>query len=200
MKKTILLFGLSMMLFSCAEDDAATVAAPNPEAVTGNKVLLLKVDALTNAFEGGKELEYPEADGFTIDYDYLSPSDFGGIRLSYSEVNLPIFDGTIHWMGLGQRNYPESLDGADAFVTVEEPAALPASTDFEFGEYVEEAEGFVGEEMADVQSLWNSIDNLAQVKAYRQSNPGAKIHLFLYTPSVGVGNPTEWDWYVIIKN
>jgi len=201
MKKSILLFGLSLMLFACSEDEAAPVNPANePEATVGNKVLLLKVDALTNVFEGGKELEFPEADSFTIDYDYVSPGDFGGITLNYAEVNMPIFDGTIHWMGLGERSYPALLDAPDAFATVEEAVEMPALTDFEFADYVEEGEGFTGEEMSDIQSLWNSIDNLEQVKDYRLSNPNAKIHLFLYTPSVGVGNPAEWDWYVILKN
>ena len=52
----------------------------------------------------------------------------------------------------------------------------------------------------DYQAIWSNIDNLVQVQAYRQSNPNAKVNLFLYTPSVGVGNPAEWDWYVILNN
>ena len=52
----------------------------------------------------------------------------------------------------------------------------------------------------DHQSIWAAIDNLETVKNYRESNPEVKISLFLYTPSVGIGNPEEWDWFVILKN
>jgi len=197
MKKTILLFALSALFAACSEDDAQPVQAQN-EVDIENKVLLLKVDLLTHAFEGGKELIFPEADGFTIETDYLSPGDFGNITLKYAEVDQMIFDGTIHWMGLGNMNYPENLDAPETFSIVEDAAEMPALSGFELVSYGNE--GITVPIEPDHQLIWNSIDNLTQVKAYRQSNPEAKVHLFLYTPSVGIGNPEEWDWYVILKN
>lgn len=200
MKKTILLFGLSAMLFAgCSEDDASPVQ--NTEPASDNKVLLLKVDLLTNAFEGGKELVFPEANGFTIASDYVPPGDFGSLKLTYEEVNQPIFDGTITWMGLGERSYPENLDAPETFAEMEEAIEMPAITDFEYVDYIDEGEEVVVDpEFANVQSVWGAIDNLEVVKAYRQSNPDAKVKFFLYTPSVGIGDPVDWDWYIILKN
>lgn len=200
MKKTILLFGLSAILFaSCAEDDAAPVSNNNNNEInTENKVLMLKVDLLTHQFEGGKELVFPEVDGFTITTDYVSPGDFGSIGLNYGEVNQPIFDGTIIWMGLGERSYPENLDAPETFSTTEFGAEMPELSDFELVDYTE-GEG-AADQWVDHQSIWAAIDNLQQVQAYRQSNPDAKVHLFLYTPSVGIGDEADWDWYVILKD
>jgi hypothetical protein len=48
--------------------------------------------------------------------------------------------------------------------------------------------------------IWNAIDNLEKVSNYRSVNTESNIHLFLYTPSVGDGDPKEWDWFVILKN
>jgi hypothetical protein len=198
MKKIILLLSLSTMLFaSCAEDDAAPVSNNN-EANIENKVLMLKVDLQTHQFEGGKELVFPEAEGFTITTDYVSPGDFGSIKLNYAEVEQPIFDGTITWMGLGERSYPENIDPADSFTVIEDGVAMPELSDFELVDYGEGAG--VADQWVDHQSIWAAIDNLQQVQAYRQSNPDAKVHLFLYTPSVGIGDPADWDWYVILKD
>ena len=52
----------------------------------------------------------------------------------------------------------------------------------------------------DYSSIWNSISNLEIVNNYLNTNPNGKINLFLYTPSVGIGNPADWDWYIILKN
>lgn len=202
MKKSILLFGLCAALFaSCSEDDSTPLNNPPDEIASENKVLLLKVDLLTGTFEGGKELVFPEADGFTITSEYVSPGDFGSLKLMYEEVDQPIFDGTITWMGLGERSYPETLAAAETFTEIEEAVEMPSLSQFEYVDYVQEGEGDIMDpEWANLQSVWDAIDNLQQVKAYRESNPNAKINLFVYTPSVGIGDPADWDWYIMIKN
>lgn len=183
--------------------DPVTLTNPvNPANPEGgeNKVLLLKVDAVTGVFEGGKELTFEAASTFTITTDYVAPGDFGSVKLIYDELDAAIFDGTIHWMGLGEMNYPENIDGPNSFDILEQPLPMPASTDFYEVEYGDgEGGGLQGME-PDHQVLWDAIKNLEVVKEYRNSNPGAKISLFLYTPSVGIGNPEEWDWFIILKN
>jgi len=200
MKKTMLLFGLCALFASCADDDAAP--ANNPSPVTGNKVLMLKVDLLTNAFEGGKQLEFDAAvETFTISADYNVPGDFGDITLKYSELNASLFAGTIHWMGLGQITYPD-FELSDTFTLMQGETAMPGANDFEFVGYGGElgSPSPYYQENADVAAIWDAVDNLQLVQDYRAANPGAKVQLFLYTPSVGVGDPAQWDWIIFLKN
>lgn len=198
MKKTFILAGFcAALLASCADDDSNATDTLPP--VSGNKVLALKVDLLTNAFEGGKELEFEEAADFNVDIDYNAPGDFGDITLFYEELQEPIFAGTIHWMGLGQITYPQ-FSTADSFEVLGTEAAQPAEDDFEHIPYPTAASEPYYPYPPDFNDIWDSIDNLELVQAYRQQNPDAKVKIFLYTPSVGVGNPEEWDWIIFIEN
>ena len=191
MKRSILLLGLCMLAMACSENDSTT------EPETQNKVALLQVDFLTNTFEGGKELSFPEANGFTISSVYHSPGDDGDITLKYKEVNQPLFAGTIFWMATGARQFPDTIDAAPNFATIQNAVAIPALSDFKTVNYDEFA---YYPENIDYAQLWNAIDNLKVVEQYRAANPTAKVNLYLYTPSVGVGNPAEWDWIIILKN
>lgn len=206
MKKIILSVSLLALLASCSGDDAnspvnqqpeTTFSTENPANPGGgeNKVLMLRVDHDTFAFEGGKELTFDAASTFTIASEYVSPGDFGSVTLLYDELDQPLFDGTIIWMGLGEMSFPSALDAADSFATIEDGVVQPELSQFEEIEY---AEGDFGE--PDHQSIWTAIKNIELVKEYRDANPEAKVSLFLYAPSVGIGNPAEWDWFVILKN
>ena len=210
MKNALLLLGLCVTLASCSEDenqpldntDPQTTESPENPANPGggdNNVLLLQVDATTFAFEGGKELTFDTASTFTIATDYVAPGDFGSVKLRYDELDATLFDGTITWMGLGEMSYPETIDSAESFVTLDEALEMPELADFYEVVPGESEEGLQSMD-PDHQAIWAAIDNLEAVKNYRESNPEAKISLFLYTPSVGIGNPEEWDWFVILKN
>jgi hypothetical protein len=195
MKKVFLLAGFCAFMISCSDEDNNNTDTLPP--VSGNKVLALKVDLLTNTFAGGKELEFEDADAFSIAVNYNPPGDFGDVALSYAEVQQPLFAGTIIWMGTGAISYPD-FEPASAFESSEGEAALPANEDFALIANVEgEAAPW---QSLDYAEIWDAIDNLVAVKAYRQANPGAEVKLYLYTPSVGIGNPAEWDWIVFIKN
>ena len=61
-------------ILSCDNNDESEIENQT------NKVVLLKVDFLTNIFEGGKELEFSPSSSFTISSTYLSPGDFGNIQ------------------------------------------------------------------------------------------------------------------------
>jgi len=182
----------SVMLLSCSDDDTTNQLEP-----TSNKVALLKIDYLTQTFEGGKELTFDASTDFNISYNYYAPGDFGSVELMYEELDETLFDGTIIWMGLGARSYPTSLMSAEDFQTVNEPLAMPSNDMFENVMYSEYA--YYPEDL-DYSTLWNSIADLSIVEEYRSSNPNATINVFLYTPSVGAGDPADWDYYVILKN
>mgnify|MGYP000969595327 CR=1 FL=1 len=211
MKNKFLSMGLcAFMMMGCSEENengtvnTQPVVSENPEIPSNpdggdNKVLMLKVDLLTHAFEGGKVFTFEAADTFTIAAEYMAPADFGSIKLKYNELDAAFFDGEIHWMGLGQMTYPENLDPATSFAVLDYAVEMPEISAFHTVEYIEgnEGEGIVA---PDHQSIWYSINHLQLVKDFRESNPQAKVQLFLYTPSVGIGDPAEWDWFVILKN
>ncbi|WP_158655195.1 hypothetical protein [Flavivirga eckloniae] len=190
--KKVLLFALASLMLSCDKEDDNPIPGDNE-----NKVVLLKVDFLTNKFEGGKELEFSKSPDFTISTTYESPGDFGSVQLYYKEFEKKLFDGTIHWMGLGEMSYPESVSSPNAFQTIDENLPLPDTSEFAKVMYDENAHY---PETINYTDIWNSIDNLKVVSNYRNSNPEGKINLFLYTPSVGVGDPADWDWFIILKN
>ena len=90
MKKIIFIL-FAVLVFSCDNDSEPVILNE------ANKVILLKVDFLTNEFEGGKEFEFSTSESFTISSTYNTPVDFGDIQLYYNELNEKIFDGTIIW-------------------------------------------------------------------------------------------------------
>jgi hypothetical protein len=55
-------------------------------------------------------------------------------------------------------------------------------------------------ETYDYTKIWMSIQYLVKVREYLKSNPNESVKIFLYTPSVGVGNPADWYWIIYIKN
>lgn len=188
--KFLTLFALIALLTSCvSEEDGDRITIPD-----GNKVLLLKVDYTTNTFEGGKELTFEDTTAtFTIETEYVAPSDFGSIKLFYQELDEKIFDGTIVWNGTGAISYPQNFQPADSFESVDTE------------DYIFPTEGFENvfnptQETYDYQKIWSAVQRLVKARQFVLSNPDAKAKIFLYTPSVGIGNPEEWDWIIILKN
>ena len=185
---TITIFILT--LISCSKDNDDTITPSTNQ----NNVLVLKVDYNTNTFEGGKELSFSSTiSNMTVINQYVPPSDFGSIKLIYQELNETLFDGTIVWNGLGQMNFPQNLLNANQFDRV-----LTA-------DYVSPNSGFENvfnpnNATYNYNSIWASVQSLVKVRQYLISNPNATVKIFLYTPSVGIGNPAEWDWIVILKN
>lgn len=108
-----------------------------------------------------------------------------------------LFSGTIHWMGLGQMSYPENLEPAGTFPTLPNPVSMPPVSSFEPVYYTQFA---YYPNPLPYGPIWDAIDNLQAVRQFRISNPNSAIHVFLYTPSVGIGNPADWDYFIFLKN
>jgi hypothetical protein len=90
-------------------------------------------------------------------------------------------------------NYPQNLLNANQFDRV-------MTTD-----YVIPSAGFENVFNPDnspynYNTIWTSVQSLVKVRQYLISNPNATVKIFLYTPSVGIGNPEEWDWFIFMKN
>lgn len=159
-----------------------------------SEVLVLKVDYLTNQFEGGTELTFTKSSpNFNIQPIYISPGDFGNISMIYQDINELLFDGSIVWMGKGYIKYPRNFIPANRFEIV-------LTSD-----YVIPKNGFENvfnpnNTNYDYSPIWSSVQSLVKVREYLRSNPNSTAKLFLYTPSVGVGNPEDWDWIIFLKN
>ena len=192
MKTRILLLSLISLLFSCNSDSAVL-----EEDIKTNDVLMLKVNYTTNTFAGGAEFKFAkQTNDFTIINEYVEPSDFGSLKLIYKELNVTLFSGTIHWSGLGKMTFPESLKPSNSFKTVgTEEMILPPKNGFEnvfnpnnqkhdYDEYLQ---------------AWSGVQNLVLVREYLSSYTSQKIKLFLYTPSVGEGNPLDWYWIIFLQ-
>lgn len=187
---------LVLFLYSCEEIEKENLTDNQKENFidTQNQVLMLKVDYLTNKLEGGKELTFSKpAASFSIENQYNAPADFGNIKLVYKELNETLFDGSIVWMGKGVIKYPESILTADKFENV-------LTYDFVYPN-----QGFLNvfnpsNQEYDYNTIWSSVQGLVKVRQYLKSNKNTKVQLFLYTPSVGIGNPADWDWIIFVKN
>ena len=188
--KFLLLLAFILTLISCSKENTRQASS----TTNSNNVLVLKVDYNTNQFEGGKELTFTDtSSNMSITNQYVAPGDFGSIKLKYQELNEILFDGTIVWAGLGQVNYPQNLLNANQFDRV-------MTTD-----YVTPVSGFENVYNPDntvynYTAIWTSVQSIVKVRQYLYSNPNATVKIFLYTPSVGLGNPADWDWFIFMKN
>jgi hypothetical protein len=174
------------LFFSCSKEDDGSA--------TTNKVLMLKVDYLTNTFEGGIETGYPAKTAtFTTSNQYKPPSDFGNLKIKYQELDEILFDGDIIWAGKGKINLPQNILPANQFTSVTTADVVNPVAGFEdiFNPY---------NQAWNYTPVWLAIQKLTKVREYVNANPNATVKLFLYTPSVGFGDPADWDWIIFMKN
>lgn len=190
MKRSVLFLLLFSLLVAC---ESADIGKKKNQT---NDVLMLKVDYTTNAFEGGKEFDFAhQPDSFTIVHEYKPPSDFGSVKLIYEELDELLFFGEIHWNGLGKMEFPEKLLPPGEFTTVDtEDFISPAGFENVFDPNEQLGKDY------DYQQVWASVQNLVKVRAYLASAPNQRAKIFLYTPSVGAGNPADWDWIIYLRN
>lgn|SRR5690554_6913114 len=190
MRTKFLLLTVAIILMGCNPDDLIT------DKESANQVLMLQVDYTTLAFEGGTEFhfEHPE-DKFTITHEYVPPGDFGEVKLFYEELDELLFEGTIHWMGTGKMIFPEKLQPADKFnaaVTLDlvtpingyENIFNPDNRDFDHEDYYK---------------VWLKVQQLTKAREYLRATPLQKVKMFLYTPSVGEGDPLTWKWIIYLQ-
>ncbi len=191
MKKLLFILFIFVSLFSSCTEENST---PAENTTQPNKVLLLKVDYLTNTFQGGKETTFAEnSNSFTISHQSIPAVDFGNIKLKYNEINQILFDGDIIWMGLGQIHYPQNMLAANQFDAVLTADIVFPTTNFN---HILPEPNLSN----NYNQVWMAVQNLVKVRQYLISNPIGVVHLYLYTPSVGIGNPADWKWIILMKN
>lgn len=195
MKAKIMFLSLLSILFACNSADMNTDFEADFETDLNtnatNQVLLLKVDYTTNTFEGGTILGFDKkTNNFTIENKYVAPSDFGSLKLIYKELDQPLFEGTIHWMGRGKMTFPEKLEPASVFKHV-------STEDLRYPNGFENVFNPDNMEL-NYEMPWHSVQGLVKTREFLAANPNQKAKLFLYTPSVGVGDPEDWYWVIYL--
>ena len=91
--------------------------------------------------------------------------------------------------------YPEKLEPANHFEsTLTQDVYLPEkgfeniqhsdSPDFEEEDYL---------------NVWLAVQHLVKAREYLDANSHQRIKIFLYTPSVGVGDPLTWKWLIFLN-
>jgi hypothetical protein len=156
-------------------------------------VLLLKVDYTTNRFEGGQRLNFTQLpETFTLRTEYEEPGDFGWIKVYFSEIDELLFYGDIIWMGRGDIIFPATWLNADEFKHVLTEDFIIPQNGFE------NIFDYWGEDTYDYTSVWSAVQNIVEVRQMLKTNLLQRVKLFLYTPSVGVGNPADWKWIIFL--
>jgi len=190
---SICIVGIGLLMVSSCKDKSLE----NQDGVS-KKLVVLKVDYSTYDFEGGQLIELPAytnlTDTLPIIINYIEPSDFGSLSVYYSSTNSSslVFDGSVIWAGLGSRSYPSTLAAAPDFPLLSAPLANIDSTEFQLVHYE------LGNQKIYYDSIWGGINNLDVVNYCRSQN-STKMALFLYQPSLGPGDPADWDWYIVME-
>ncbi len=167
----------------------------------GAQILILKVDCLTNAFIGGKELVFPKnSAAFTITREEGSSGIVGYMKLFYKEIKGLLFHATGIWMGPDEIVFPENLLPFIQFDTITSNDYVLPQNGFEnalyedilllYPDYIDER---------DYEPIWASVQSLVKVREYLQSNPNQKVRFFLYIVSELGEDPTECYWFVYLK-
>lgn len=190
MKKIAVIF-LSILLVSCSDDTDDNVIQN-----TNRELTILKVDFLTNTFEGGNSFEFNNiamTNDLPIEENYSSSGDYGNYTLKYTPTNEVIFDGPITWMG-GSYDLPLDFNSSDYETTTLNPSIN--LNEIEYFLPTADILAYEGYTNFDYTGVWNSIKNL-QVTNDCINNNG-KIGFVLYTPGVGLFQPENAYWLVIL--
>ncbi len=186
MKNLILTLSALIMLCGCKQDDINK----------SGSILLLKVDYQTLKFEGGVEQKVnstlPNADTIPLKVDYQAPGDFGGMALYHKPGNELLFKGTIVWMGKGAMSHPAALNPSGSYQTLNGELPYPGNSAFK---PVMGQSG--GGTAPNFETIWSAVSKLQIVAEYRKANK--KISVMLYAPSVGIGDPADWDWILLMS-
>jgi|GEM_PF-589375 len=174
----------------------ASKLASAPLSMKGN-LLTLKVDHETYNFEGGHERTFfrtntattPDTLPYVMYYN--PPGDFGSVELFYGPTHETFFEGTIIWMGLGKISTPKVFKPAGTYSKTSAAIPTPAKKDVQIITYPRSPKP-----EHDIQKIWSGINDLQIVKDYLDA--GATVAIYKYTPSVGIGDPNDWDYMVFL--
>lgn len=160
-------------------------------------ILISKVDYLTFRYKGFYALNVTNKlnSGNEIPFlsQYQSPGDFGYIKLFYRNTNNLLMDGTIIWAGCGELNFPDNFR---AGLPMDNGLPYPGQNRIAFINDGGHYETVTDER--DLQYIWQSVSRQKEFQHY-YGNSSKKVAVYLYTPSVGVGNPADAYYLVFTE-
>ncbi|MCR5115856.1 MAG: hypothetical protein K6A95_09330 [Bacteroidales bacterium] len=202
------ILSLAILAFSC-EKEPITPDPPKPDPAEidipggDSNILIMKVDYKTFQYEGYTTVNVDSTNNSsdTIPFlaTYCPPGDFGYIKLFYENPSHLLFYGNIIWMGCGNLLFPTSFMELPA-QTTELP--FPENDRICLIDYTGAQQtlpwntGMVDETM--MENVWETISKQPEFQYY-YSKTNKKVAVYLYTPSVGGGNPADWDFIVFVE-
>ena len=202
------IFFLAFLAFSCEKEPVEPdTPEPNPIEIdipgADSNILIMKVDYQTFQYEGYTTVNVDStndsSDTIPFMTEYYPPIDFGYIKLFYENPSHLLFYGNIFWMGLGQLFFPTSFielpaqtaglpyPGNDKICLIDQMGAqAPLSWWNDIG----------GE--TTIENIWETISKQPEFQYY-YSKTNKKVAVYLYTPSLGPGNPADWDFIIFVE-
>lgn len=169
------------LMMSCSDND-------DPKA--GNRIFTYAIDYTTNNFLGGYQVDLPQyIDTLEMVCEYNSPGDFGDVTWFDKTTGTELFAGTIIWAGKGERTFPEKIKSPSSYEKLKTPTPMPAFIPLYHSEYHVDTE-------TDYEGTWDAIKYLQEVSWLTSSS---QAYIYLYQPSVGVGDPADWYWLIFLK-
>ena len=160
-------------------------------------ILISKVDYLTFRYKGFYALNVTNKlnSGTEIPFvsQYQGPGDFGYIKLFYRNTNNLLMDGTIIWAGCGHLNFPDNFR---AGLPMDNGLPYPGQSRIAFINDGGHYETVTDER--ELQYIWQSVSRQKEFQYY-YGNSSKKVAVYLYTPSVGVGNPADAYYLVFTE-
>ena len=160
-------------------------------------ILISRVDYLTIRHKGfyATDVSGKINSGTEIPFlaEYVSPGDFGGIKLFYNDKTNLLLDGSIVWNGCGGLEFPESFR---AGLPLKNGLDYPGQERFAFigddGKYV------TVDDDSELQRIWESVSKQKEFQYY-YANSSKKVAVYLYTPSVGLFDPNVASYFVFTE-
>lgn len=160
-------------------------------------ILISKVDYLTFRYKGFYALNVTNKlnSGTEIPFvsQYQGTGDFGYIKLFYRNTNNLLMDGTIIWAGCGHLNFPDNFR---AGLPMDNGLPYPGQSRIAFINDGGHYETVTDER--ELQYIWQSVSRQKEFQHY-YGNSSKKVAVYLYTPSVGVFNPSEAYYLVFTE-
>ena len=160
-------------------------------------ILISKVDYLTFRYKGFYALNVTNKlnSGNEIPFvsQYQAPGDFGYIKLFYRNTDNLLMDGSIIWSGCGELNFPDNFR---AGLPMDNGLPYPGQSRISFINDGGHYETVTDER--DLQYIWQSVSRQKEFQHY-YGNSSKKVAVYLYTPSVGIGNPADAYYLVFTE-